>query len=70
MVTTTTRREKVLVLLGLGVVAYILAAWIADLGHYDFIVGIGLLIAYAGLAVPYMRRHDADEEHPGELHIR
>lgn len=66
---TTTRREKVLVLLGLGVVAYILAAWVADLGRYDFIVGIGLLIAYAALAVPYMIRQE-HEEHPGELHIR
>lgn len=67
---TTTRREKVLVVLGLGVVAYILAAWLADFGRFDFIVGIGLLIAYAALAVPYLRRHDDDEEHPGELHIR
>lgn len=66
---TTTRREKVLVLLGLGVVAYLLTAWIADLGHYDFIVGIGLLIAYGALAVPYMRRHE-EEGTPGELHIR
>lgn len=66
---TTTRREKILVLLGLGVVAYILAAWSTDLGHYDVMIGFGLLIAYLALAVPYMRRNN-HEEHPGDLHLR
>ena len=64
-----TRKEKTLVLLGLGVMAYLSTAWLTDFGMYGKVAGVGFLIAYAALAVPYLGRH-ARVEQPGDLHLR
>jgi hypothetical protein len=62
-------RQKTLVLVGVCVLAYVFAAWLAGLSTYAQLIGLGLLVAYVAVGLPYMRRHEQTET-PGDLHLR
>jgi 4-hydroxybenzoate polyprenyltransferase len=62
-------RQKALVLVGVCVLAYVCAAWLAGLSASVQLVGLGLLVAYVAVALPYMRRREQTDA-PGDLHLR
>ena len=58
-----------LTLLSVGVVAYIIALWLRAFDTTGQVIGLGILIAYALVVIPRMRRAP-DPDAPGELHLR
>jgi hypothetical protein len=62
-------RQKTLMLVGVCVLAYVLTAWLAGLSTYAQLVGLGLLVAYIAVGLPYVMRREQTEA-PGDLHLR